>query len=416
MTDLDRVFREATEHVAPPDLVGRALAGARRRRIRRTAAGAAAVLVLVAGVVTWELQRPAQRADVVQTPTSTPTPVPEPTSAPTVTPPLDANPATQPVWDPFTVVDAPRAPSPLPADVVPPAEPPSLSDEPLPDVVLAWPQEGEDLRVLSTDGQWRSVPGTARAIQGTFHDVVVPVISRAGDQIAMSTDAGVLVVEAATGDQKVLPWPPELAGPFDGRPRLLWLPDDEGVLVLHFEEPWLMGFDGSAKRAPYGGPYGSGVMVDPDTGTVRERRWEDRTLRTYDDSGGFSSVYLGGYGERFVTRFSQVAYVGNPGPVRRVAMSGPVVLDPSTGEVVAFAPIRDPDSVYSDNANLTPLGMLDETTVLLLVSPMDYRTMGVDDGETHLVTWDVVSGDFALVASGDSRMRAIAVAPDLVVD
>ena len=408
--DLHRVLRDATEHVGPPDLVRGALVEAGRRRTRRTAMGALAAVVLVAGGAAWAVQDREPRADVVDTPAPSPTP----TVTPTV---VDTDPATQPIWDPFTIIDAPRITSRLPERVVPPDDPPSLTEQPLPAAVLAWPEEGVDLRVLGTNGEWSSVPGTATAIQGTFHDVVVPVISPAGDRLAMSIDAGILVVDVTSGEQQVLPWPTELAGPVDGRPRVVWLPDDRGFLVLHWEGPWLMDLDGDAGPAPYAGRYNAGLMVDPDTGTVRERRWQNGTLRTWEGDEVASSVRLGGYGERFVTRFSQVAYVGNPGPpTSGVLKSGPVVVDPTDGEVTAFAPIRDPSSVYSDNANLTPLGLVDESTVLLLVSPMDYRTMSPDDGETHLATWDHVTGDFGLVASGGPGMRTIAVAVDLLLE
>lgn len=408
MTELQQALRQATEHLGSPDLAARALASAHRRRVRRASLGALAAVVLLAGGVTWVVQDREPKAGVVDTPSPSPTP----TTTPSIT---DTNPATQPIWDPFDIVEAARYPSTLPQQISPPVGPPSIEEQPLPDVVLAWPAEGTDLRVLATDGEWRSVPGTATAIEGTFYDVVVPVISPTGDRVAMSTDAGILVVEATTGEQQVIPWPPELVGPFDGRPRLVWLPGDEGFVVMHFEGPWLMDFDGNAGPADFGGPYAGGVMVDPDTGTVRERRWQNQTLRTWDDTGDFASVRLGGYGERFVTRFSRVAYVGNPGPGGTgVPKSGPVVVDPSTGEVLAFAPIRDPDSVYSDNVNLTPLGFLDNLTVVLLVSPMDYRTMEPDEGQTHLVTWNWLTGDFGLLASGGPGMRTIAVAPDLL--
>ncbi len=84
---------------------------------------------------------------------------------------------------------------------------------------------------------------------------------------------------------------------------------------------------------------------------------------------------LGGYGERYVTRFGLVAYTGNPGPNGVALMSGPVVVDPGTGEILGYAPIKDRDSVYSDNAHLTALGFVDPDTVLLMVTPMDFRTM-----------------------------------------
>ncbi len=131
-------------------------------------------------------------------------------------------------------MDAPRRPGVLPEQLSPPSEAPSIADSPLPDVVVAWPEEGKDLRLLASSGDWRSVPGTATAIQGSLHDVVRPAISADGGQVAMATDAGILVVEAATGEQRVVPWPPELEGPFDTRPAVLWRPDDAGFVVMHW--------------------------------------------------------------------------------------------------------------------------------------------------------------------------------------
>ncbi|MBD3947896.1 hypothetical protein [Nocardioides ganghwensis] len=293
MNDLDQLLREATDHVASPDLAGRALAEAHRRRVRRTAVGALAAVALLGGGVAWAVQEPTPKAGVVDTP------VPTPTATPSA---ADTDPATQPIWDPFTVVDAPRRPSTLPEQIAPPADAPSIAEAPLPDVVLAWPEEGVDLRVLATNGEWRSVPGTANAIQGTFRDVVSPAISPDGDRVAMAVDAGVLVVEATTGEQSVVPWPPELAGPVDSRPGLRWLPGDEGFVVLHWKRPWLVGLDGTGEPAPFGGAYGSGVMVDPDDGTIRERTRAYGRLRMWNSADDASSVSLGGYGERYVTR------------------------------------------------------------------------------------------------------------------
>lgn len=406
MTDLDQLFREASEHVASPDLAGRALAAAHRRRVRRTAVGALAAAVLVGGGVAWAVQDPTPRAGVVDTPV--PTPTPTPTSA---SPDLD--PATQDVWDPLELPEAPLRGSVLPERLAPPDAPPALSSAPLDDIVVAWPQEGVDLRVLGTRGDWRSVPGTATAISGTLDDVVAPVVSPAGDAVAMSTDAGILVV-GADGRQRTIPWPPELSGPVDIRPGLIWRPGGAGFVVLHWERPWLVDADGTARPASFGGPYGSGVMVDPDDGTVRERVQAYGRLRTWNDADDASSVALGGYGERYVTRFGRVAYTGNPGPVGMADRSGPVVVDAVTGEILGYAPIKDRDSVYSDNGYLTVEGFLDEDTVLLLVGPMDFRTMEPGEESWHLVAWHVPSGDLDRLSSGDTRMRAIAVAPDLI--
>ena len=180
-------------------------------------------------------------------------------------------------------MDAPRRPSVLPEQISPPQDPPSLAAAPLPDIVLAWPEEGADLRVLATNGEWRSVPGTANAIQGTFSDVVEPAISADGARVAMATDAGILVVEATTGEEQVIDWPGELAEPVDTRPALRWLPGDEGFVVLHWRQPWLVGFDGLGEPAPFGGTYSGGVMVDPDDGTVRERRFESSRFLEWDE-------------------------------------------------------------------------------------------------------------------------------------
>ena len=40
--------------------------------------------------------------------------------------------------------------------------------------------------------------------------------------------------------------------------------------------------------------------------------------------------------------------------------------------------------------------------------------MEPEDGTTYLATWDWASGDIAVLASGGTGMREIAVAPDLV--
>lgn len=407
MTDLQQVLREATDHLASPDLAGRALAAAHRTRVRRASAGALAAVVLLGGGVAWAVQDPVPHADVVDTPGPTPTP----STTPSV---VDTDPATQEIWDPFTVVDAPRRSSVLPDELSPPSAAPSIADAPLSDIVVAWPEEGEDLRLLASSGDWRSVPGTATAIQGSLYDVVKPAISPGGDRVAMATDAGILVVEAG-GAQQVVPWPPELAGPFDTRPAVLWRPDDAGFVVMHWARPWLVDLEGNGEPAPFGDRNNSQVMVDPDTGVVRESRWRNSMIMTWDGDEVVDRVPRRGYGERFVTRHGLVAYTGSPGQFDMgVLKSGPIVLDPASGDILGYAPIRDRDSVYSDNGHLTAMGFLDEGTILLLVTPMDFRTMEAGDARTHLVAWDFGSGDFSLIASGGPGMRTIAVAPDLL--
>ncbi|MGF9761124.1 hypothetical protein AAII07_38645 [Microvirga sp. 0TCS3.31] len=410
MTDLKQLLREATEHVASPDFAERALESAHRHRLRRTAAGAIVAVVLLGGGATWIVQDRVPHAGVVDTPRPTRTLSPGPTPTSSVP---DTDPATQSLWDPFSLANAERTDSALPGRLAPSVAPPDLADAPLPDIVVAWPQKGADLRVLATNGEWRSVTGTAAAVRGSLRDVVVPAISPGGDRVAMSTNDGILVV-SASGARQVVPWPKDLAGPWDIWPELIWRPGDAGFVVQSWKGPWFVDMDGSGTPLP--SPRNSyGVMVDPDDGTVRDRTRAHRELRTWNGPDDASSITLAGYGERYVTRFGKVAYTGNPGhALMDVATSGPVVVDPATGEILAFAPILDENSVYSDNGHLTALGFLDPATVLLLVTPMDFVTMEPDDGTTYLATWDWASGEITVLASGGTGMRGIAVAPDLV--
>ena len=156
-------------------------------------------------------------------------------------------------------------------------------------------------------------------------------------------------------------------------------------------------------------------MVDPDDGVIRESRWQSSKILSWDGDEIVHRAPRRGYGERFVTRYGLVAYTGSPGQFDMGVMkSGPIVLDAMTGEVLAYAPIRDANAVYSDNGHLTALGFLDEATVLLLVTPMNFRTMTPEEGVTHLVAWDFSTGSFGLIASGGPDMRGVAVATALV--
>ena len=337
---------------------------------------------------------------------------------PSVTPSVPANTETpgplnavQPQWDPFTVEDEPFHRTVLPAHLAAPAEVPSVADEPMAAAVIAWPEEGQDLRLLGTDGGWRSVPGTADAVTGTLRDVVNPALSSDGRQVTMATNDGILVVDLPSGEQRIIPWPDEIAEPSDLAPPLRWLPDDEGFAVLHWRATWLVGLNGEGEKAPYGGPYGTGLAFDPD-GDVIEHRFESRELRVWhgDKIASTASIYY--WGQVMVTRYGKVALAGggNGLPLH----GGPIVLDAASGELLAHAPIRDPDSVYTDNGYLSARGFLDEDTVLLLVGPMDFRTMEIGEGTWHLVAWDIRSGAFERLTSGDTGMRGIDVAGDVL--
>lgn len=402
MTDLEQALREATDHLASPDLATRAWRDAGRRRARRTALGALAVVVLLGGGVAWAVQDRVPETDVVDTP------APSPTVTPTAVETDEARMGTQPVWDPFTVVDEPTADTALPPRLDPPDEAPSVLQRPIDAALVAWPEEGRDLRLLGPEGEWRSVPGTGSVAVSSLRDVVSPALSSDGRLVAFSAEDGLRVVDVTTGEMRVLPWPDDLAGPWDTPPGVLWMPGDDAVLVLHWRSPRVLRLDGGEEDASYLGRYSSTVAVDPD-GPLLQRRFRSGSLVEWRDGRVERRVDDGvAWGERMVAGYGLVALTGGLGGG---AYAGPVVVDAATGERVAYAPVRDPSSEYSDNGFLTAQGFIDADTLLLLVGPIDFRRMDVGEEEWHLVAWHFRTGGFELVASGDTRMRGIEVAP-----
>jgi len=405
MTDLHRVLSEATDHVRSPDLADRALAGASRRRVRRTSLVGLVVVVLLGGGVTWSLQDRVPPAGVVDTP------APSPTASPTAIETNEGKMGTQPLWDPFTVVEAPRGQSVLLERLDPPPDPTSVFDSPIPAVVVAWPEEGRAVRLLSPDGEWRSVPGTESVAESALRDVASPAISSDGRLVTFATEAGLWVVDVSAGDRRILPWPEAIAAAWDTPPGVLWMPGDDEVLVLHWNTPWIMGLDGSDEDAAHLGRYASLVAVDP-AGSLLQRRFRSGEIVEWQEGQVVARVDDGiAWGERMVAGHGMVALTGGLGGG---AFAGPIVIDAATGERVAYAPIRDRSSEYSDNGFLTSQGFLDEDTLLLLVGPMDFRTMDIGEERWHLVAWNFRTGDFELITSGDSAMRGIEVAVDLI--
>lgn len=405
MTELHQALREATEHLGSPDLAPRALRDAGRRRARRTTLGALAAVVLLGGGVTWVVQDREPKAGVVDTPSPSPTTLPTPAET------NEAKMGTQPLWDPFTVVDAPRRDSPLPVELAPPSEAPSIFESPIPAAVLVWPEQDRALMLLSTEGEWRSVPGTESIAPSSLRDVAAPAISSDGRLVAFAAEAGLWVVDVAAGERQVLPWPDPIAAAWDTPPGVLWMPGDDEVLVLHWNTPWIMAVDGSDTDASYLGRYTNTVAVDP-AGPLVQRQFRTGRLVEWRDGEVVRRTDDGiAWGERMVAGHGMVALTGGLGGG---AFAGPIVIDTATGERVAYAPIRDRSSEVSDNGFLTSQGFLDEDTLLLLVGPMDFRTMEIGEERWHLVAWQFRTGDFELLASGASDMRGIEVAPALL--
>lgn len=406
MTDLHRVLDEATDHLRSPDLASRAFAGARRRRARRTTAATLVAAVLVGGGATWVVQDRVPRADVVDTPA--PSPAPTPTTVET----NEAKLGTQPRWDPFTIVGAPRGATVLPEDLAPPDDAPSVLGSPIAAAVIAWPEEDRPIMLLSPAGEWRSIPGTESVAPSAMRDVAAPALSRDGRLVTFAAEAGLWVVDVVDGEQRLLPWPEQIAEAWDTAPGVRWMPGDEAVLVLHWNTPWVMGLDGSDESAAYLGQYTGGVAVDPD-GPLLQRLFPSGDLVEWRDGEVVGRAGDGAiaWGERAVAGHGMVAMTGGLGGG---AFAGPIVVDATTGELVAYAPIRDVNSEYSDNGYLTAQGFLDEDTLLLLVGPMRFGQMESGDEDWHLVAWHFRTGAFELLTSGGTSMRGIEVAATLV--
>lgn len=398
MSGLNGVLDRATDTITSPGLARAALDGARRRRARRRAVAATAVAVVaVVGTVSVVA---AQRDDPPPAPIGSPTPS-------TGRDETGVDPLDQRLWDPHTIGDEPLGESVLPERLDPPDLPPSVLDQPMEAAVVAWPEEGEDVKLLGTDGEWRCIPGTEDVAASTWW-FSNPALSSDGTQVALSTEGGVLVVDVTTGDQNRLPWPDALAPPWDSPPEVRWLSGDSGLAVLSWRNSWTVGFDGAWHEAPFAG---SSVAIDPD-GPIIEHRWQTDELVEWQGGEVARRTHFPWQGERFVARHGLVAFTtGSLGDHPR---GGPVVADAATGELLAYAPIRDPHASYSDNGGLTVQGFLNEDTVLLLVKPDDVAEDRQDLDSWHLVAWNFRTGDFERLASGSGPMGTIDVATDLV--
>lgn len=373
---------------------------ARRRRSRRRTTVLAVVAATVAVVAggAW-LSRPDDDA-IRMVPRET-----------TFSPRPDVNGTVWPRWDPFSLPDTPRGDSVLPQRLVAPTSAASVLDEPLPGgAVLAWPREGEDLLLLSTSGEWRSVPGTATANEGLLYEPVTPDLSADGRRLVMATIAGLRVVDVTTGQDEVIDWSEETAGPWDTAPCVEWL-DPGRIVVKHWQTWWIASLDGTFTPAPW---TSSGrFAVDPINGVVQVSRWRREDLRTWDGDQVVARMDFPWWGERFAAGFGMVAFTGGGG-TEAYGTAGPMVLDPATERRLAYLPIRDRNGEYSDNGGLTVLGFLDADTTLIKVAPRNFSTTEPGKETWYLVSWDFRTNEVRRLTEGGADARTVIVAEHLV--
>lgn len=370
---------------------------ARRRRTQQRVVGGAAlavVLIVLLGVLVARQGGDAEPPPVAPTTGSTETET--------------ATDARVDSWDPFTLADAPVRPSPLPARIEPPASAPSISREPLDRALLAWTAPNRDVLLLGDDNRWRSVPDT--------DGKVATALAYDGRRLALSTDAGLRVVDVTTGEDVVLPWPDPIAPPWDSPPSLRWLPGGEELAVLHWRDTWVLGLDGSSRRPPWGSSYGGGLGIDPRPGgEVVEQPEAFGGFDVWQGDSEVRSLLSSFWTNSVATGYGRVAVVGS-GTQLPLETTGPILLDGDSGDLVAAAVAPDPGSAYGDGHHLTVVDLLDVDTVLVRAAPAGYRSTQTGDGTWYLAAWHADTGTFERLTSGSEALREASIAVGALAD
>lgn len=398
---LARALDAATQDLPLRDRVTPALAGAARvRRRRRAVGGALAVAAVVAAVAVPSLVGGGpDRVDPAPSPTRTdePEPVPAPGEE------GDGMLGEYPVWDPASLADLAVDPGPLPALLDPPTDASSLFDDPVDAAVVLWAAKGRDLAVLATDGEWRTLPGTAD-MSGAWPDGtpygVVGRLSDDGTRLAVSTEPGVEVVDLRDGSRDTIAWPDGAGPPWDLPPNLLWTDGGDALVVDAWARDWKLTLDGTATTPRWSKHSRGEYFTEPD-GTLWQYDWKQRQAWRWNDAGiDHKVVDPVTWGNGWRVAYGRLAVNGNV-PVadtdqNKAPYAGPVLLDSVDGEVLAWAPVKDRNSVYSDNGRLQVAGFLDDHTLALVVRVESFADK-TDDAVTYLVTWDAESGEFRVV-------------------
>lgn len=418
MTDLHRMLTEATEHVGSPDLAGRALAGAQRRRVRRAVAGALAAVVLVGGGVAWAVQERVPHADVVDTPLPTPDRDEvdvDPSDLPSAPPIHPA--AVQPLWDPADVGDLPWVDLGLPESVEPPAEiyEPPIESLPLVGIRAARVVVARDGRffMLAIDGSggWYYMDRPDEPMGGTNDDLalsrdgtIVSFLGRNGiwsrdvrgsrwrrvaypDGFAVGSEYGISI-EAQAG---------EMAWLSDGRDRWqidvqtgkadrIVLPDY--VYDVAFSPGTVPVGLVSAHRAPF---FVRGLVEMP-SGTRDVRLTQAGSLQSLTGLAADEDSLA-------ATRGVSISPTDAPDDTWR---NGMIALDREDWSTRAYLPIRDPHWSYTDAGLLAPVAWIDPDIVLAAVVSSDG---GYDTGELTLFTWHVESGELRRVTALPASLR-----------
>lgn len=406
MTDLDQLFRDATDHVASPDLAGRALAEAHRRRVRRTAAGALAAVVLLGGGVAWVVQDPTPRAGVVDTPAPRPTPTTSTADdldalLALPTPPPIPETVVQPLWDPRTAGALPTSDVGLPVTLDPPANAPELTSMPS---AVAMVVGGDGLDLVDREGTWWRLSLPEQPLE-----VPSPVrtsrLSTDGTRVVFLGRRSLWSRDVRSSAWRELDYPDGFLQ-LDVGPGRRMIPQVVPMVAEHLwlarDRWWFVDLD--TERVEAGpGPQGSvvwggGVFVD----SAKAKGYPMRLLSwgpLGDPVRSFRTDSLQSLTGLAVSTESLAAVrgVGAYGDPRAATeRNGLIALRLDDLSTRAYLPVTDPGYAMTDGGLMVAEGWLDDDIVLASVGPAG----GVrGEGERVLFTWEVGSGALSRVST-----------------
>ncbi len=299
------------------------------------------------------------------------------------------------VWDQRQVDDLPAAdPSiapRLPEEIQPPATSPLLSDAPIEAAVLAVEQD-DVVQVLSTDGEWRTVPSAER-----FPGVR---LSPDGTRLVLSYfggDRGATVHDLMTGASREIALPDGYR-PFDDT---FWTFADDDTLFLGGGDDNNFLVDattGAAERTRHGAtvfdPDGAAIEADCCAGPLVLRDWAGDEARdvSLDALGRLDSLAASTDG---------VAGASYDSGDRVVRLADRATLTPS-----AELRARDYSGSFGGNGGFSVLALGDDETVILRVARIGKGGEGFG-----VVAWDPGSGSLSLVSSNPVT-RSVSFADD----
>jgi hypothetical protein len=406
VNDLDQLFHEATDHVASPDLAGRALAAAHRRRVRRTAVGALSVVVLLGGGVAWVVQDPTPKAGVVDTPAPSPTPTTSPTDELDAllglpTPPPIPESVVQPQWDPRTAGALPMSDVGLPASLDPPTDAPELTSMP-PAVAMVVGIDGLDL--VDREGTWRRLSLPEQPLDVPSY-VRTSRLSTDGTRVVFLGRRSLWSRDVRSSAWRELDYPdgflqPDVAPGRRGIPQVvpmvaehLWLARDRWWFVDLDTERFEVG------PGPEGAVvWGGGVFVESGKANGYQMRllsWGPlgEPVRSFRTDSLQSLTGLAASADSLAA----VRGVGVYGdPRSSTERNGLIALRLDDLSTRAYLPVTDPGYAMTDGGLMVAEGWLDADTVLASVGLADSVS---DDGVRVLFTWNVETGALARVST-----------------